>query len=129
MFPNQYLWCCTGKVFLMQRIIIEKRPGPRGVSQTRLEKKQTVQRRKRCLLTNASRLLPAPVRRGGVAASQHLGALQPVAGEAVEEGLTTGVEVSYRDLSTRGLFGEGATQHKSWKGDRRTDREREQRRF
>lgn len=110
MFPNQYLLCCTGKVFLMQRIIFEKRPGPRGVSQTRLEiyRGSTC-----CALTNASGLLPAPVWCGGVAACQHLGALQPVAGEAVEEGLTTGVEVIHCDLSTRGLFGKGATQHKS----------------
>lgn len=125
MFPYQYLLCCTEKVFFMQRIIIERRPGLRGVSQTRLEKKQAVQRRKCCVLTNASGLLPAPVWRRGIAASQHLGALQPVAGEAVEKGLTPGVEVSHRDLSTRGLFGEGATQHKSWKGGRRTDRDRE----
>lgn len=75
------------------------------------------------VLTNASGLLPTPVRRGGVAARQHLGALQPVASEALEEGLAAGVEVSHRDLPTRGLFGEGATQHKSWKRDRRTDRE------
>lgn len=73
------------------------------------------------VLTNTSGLLSTPVRRGGIAAGQHLWALQPVAGEAVEEGLTTGVEVRHRDLSTRGLFGERAAQHKSWNGDKRKE--------
>lgn len=124
LFPNRYLLCCTGKVFLLQRTIIESIPGLEAFYKH--DWKQTVQRRTCCVLTNTSGLLSAPVRRGGVAAGQHLWALQSVAGEAVEEGLTAGVQVCHCDLSTRGLFGEGTTQYKSCKGDKQTDRERGQ---
>lgn len=57
-------------------------------------------------LTDTLGLLSAPVRRCCVSTGEHFHALQPVACETAEIGLSAGVEVRHGDFSTSRLFGE-----------------------
>lgn len=64
-------------------------------------------------LTEAPRFLPAPVGGGGVPAGQHAEALQPVAGQAGEEGRPSGVEPANGHAAVDGPPREDAAQDES----------------
>lgn len=69
-----------------------------------------------CLrLTDTLRLLPAPVRCGGVTAGEHLGTFQPVAGETAEVDFSSSVQVRHRHFSSGRLAGKRTAQHKGWR--------------
>lgn len=69
-------------------------------------------------LTHTPRLLPAPVRCGGVTAGEHTGALQFVAGETIEVSFPASMEVRHRDFAASRLFGERAAQHEGYRRER-----------
>lgn len=65
-------------------------------------------------LTEAPRFLSAPVGGASVCAGQHAGALQPVASQAGEEGLPSGVEAAHGHIAVGGTPRENAAQHERW---------------
>lgn len=67
-------------------------------------------------LTQALRFLATPVGGAGVAAGQHAGPLQLVAGEAGEESLPPGVKAAHRHVTVERPPGEDAAQHKGCRG-------------
>lgn len=64
-------------------------------------------------LTEAPWFLPTPVGGAGIPAGQHAEALQPVAGQAGEEGLPSGVEPTNRHAAVGGPPREYAAQDES----------------
>lgn len=57
------------------------------------------------------RFLAAPVGGAGIAAGQHTGALQPVAGQTGEESLPSRVQAAHGHVAVQRPLGEDAAQH------------------